>query len=141
MKIGTITGEICNREGCKGIMHDTMEDASCSCHIHPPCSKCVNPDTYCSSCGETYSPSEEKSIRIGAPYEFKVKTIADLDNTKISYYSFPHTHFSMRFKGVYPKDWNDDYAQKEIIKKINSSFGGRFSSFKNGEFEYIGYTD
>jgi hypothetical protein len=47
--IGYEPGDVCNRNGCKGIIEE-HEVENCSCHISPPCSQCTEDRTYCSEC-------------------------------------------------------------------------------------------
>lgn len=68
---------------------------------------------------------------------FKVRTLADLDKTKIDYISNSHTHFSMIMEGVYP----EGATQNDVFKIVQGSFGGRFEYFGNGKFKFIAYTD
>lgn len=42
--------DICNRNGCTGIIEEYSSDSSCSCHINPPCSHCTDPRTFCPEC-------------------------------------------------------------------------------------------
>lgn len=49
-RYGISEDEVCNRDGCKGIMKREKE-GSCSCHINPPCSACVDAHLVCSVCG------------------------------------------------------------------------------------------
>jgi hypothetical protein len=51
MEIGYEKGEKCNRSDCDGILEEYDTDTSCSCHISPPCSHCVNSRAYCPKCG------------------------------------------------------------------------------------------
>ncbi len=47
--IGYDEGEICNRDGCLGIIKlDPVEN--CSCHINSPCSQCIGPRLFCPMC-------------------------------------------------------------------------------------------
>lgn len=47
---GTKEGEVCNRSGCKGVLHyPPVED--CSCHARGPCWRCENNVLTCSECG------------------------------------------------------------------------------------------
>jgi len=48
--VGVAEGEICNRDGCKGVI-EARETEGCSCHINPPCAQCVDPKEYCDTCG------------------------------------------------------------------------------------------
>jgi len=45
--------EVCNFNGCKGIMVDDR-DGCCYCHISPPCGYCTAIKTYCLECGREY---------------------------------------------------------------------------------------
>jgi hypothetical protein len=48
---GHEAGEICNRNGCQGIIEEE-ERQPCSCHTgNPPCSTCTDPRAYCEECG------------------------------------------------------------------------------------------
>jgi hypothetical protein len=51
---GYLKGEICNRDGCEGIIQH-HQDGCCSCHIHPPCSYCTDDGQYCDTCDWNYS--------------------------------------------------------------------------------------
>ena len=51
-KEGTQTGEMCNRDGCTGIIGEYEKEGCCSCHTgHPPCAYCVEDNHYCPVCG------------------------------------------------------------------------------------------
>lgn len=47
---GLLNGEICNRNGCKGIVFHEPEGC-CSCHLNPPCSFCTDDGAVCFDCG------------------------------------------------------------------------------------------
>ncbi len=49
--VGYAKGEVCNRLGCDGILEEHYSDGSCSCHINPPCSHCVEAREFCPDCG------------------------------------------------------------------------------------------
>lgn len=51
-EVGCEIGEVCNRNGCKGILADDgeLDGLSCNCHISPPCSKCTHDPAYCPEC-------------------------------------------------------------------------------------------
>jgi len=40
-------------------------------------------------------------------------------------------------KGVYP----EGATSKDVEARVRGTFGGRFTRFGNGEFEYVAYTD
>lgn len=49
-EMGIEEDDICNRNGCLGVL--CMErEGSCSCHINPPCSACVDARPVCDKCG------------------------------------------------------------------------------------------
>jgi len=49
--LGYTEGEICNRNGCQGIIEELDKDGSCSCHVsNPPCSYCCTNTGYCPEC-------------------------------------------------------------------------------------------
>jgi hypothetical protein len=51
-EIGLDEGEICNRDGCKGLM-EYIKDRPCTCHTgNPPCSACTDAPLTCNKCGE-----------------------------------------------------------------------------------------
>lgn len=147
--VGLVDGEICNRNGCKGIIEIQRPEGSCSCHTNPPCSYCTDANYYCPECEWDHNEeclekenkerknSKTKVQEFVNNYWGKEITIDDLDKTKISYISKPHTHFTMKKIGVYPPGTTRD----EIYEKIKGSFGGRFEQINNGTFTFIAYTD
>lgn len=48
---GYEAGDVCNRDGCQGIIDEHEADGSCTCFIHPPCSYCVKSRAFCDDCG------------------------------------------------------------------------------------------
>lgn len=50
IKYGSREGDICNRNGCKGVM--VLDDVeNCSCHLRATCCQCFNRDLCCQVCG------------------------------------------------------------------------------------------
>lgn len=47
---GTEEGQMCNRDGCTGIITFHENDNACSCHIVAPCSSCCHNYEYCPEC-------------------------------------------------------------------------------------------
>jgi hypothetical protein len=145
MDIGYEKGEICNRNGCNGILVERDTDKCCSCHISAPCSYCTDSRVYCLKCDwdgreEQIEEDKKTSRSIKKEYEvFKPRTMGDLDRTKIDYICSTHTHFSMIKKGVFPKGTK----RYEVEKIVKGTFGGRFKYFSDitCEFEYVAYTD
>jgi len=49
---GCEEGDVCNRDGCEGIIDEHYADGGCYCHCgNPPCSHCVDDRRYCEECG------------------------------------------------------------------------------------------
>lgn len=132
-------GQNCNRNGCIGIIKEHEKEGSCSCHISPPCSYCVEDNSHCPECD--WSGKEEqdncKPLTSSKFTPFKVKTLADLDSTKIDWINKSHTNFSMIRQGVYP----EGTEIKDVLSLVKGTFGGRFEYFQNGKFKYIAYTN
>jgi len=47
---GYFEGDICNREGCDGII-DSHPAENCHCHLVAPCSSCTSLRNFCPKCG------------------------------------------------------------------------------------------
>lgn len=154
---GVEKGEICNRNGCAGIIEEHETDTTCSCHNHPPCSHCTTMREYCPTCGwdaeeeraaEQHSNRdkyEEAYARQGAEWDakrnsFYAKYHGKEKADKLEFWHKTHTHFSMIWMGVFPPGTE---TSASILPHVQGSFGGRFTHFdsKRGTFEYIAYTD
>lgn len=155
---GYCKGEICNRDGCKGIIEERDRDGGCSCHSCPPCSYCTDPKEYCPECDWTMQEEsdlyEAKQRAYWDEYHKRPEVIAEKERQEeeeqlfIKMYSgkIPvdkyrckhrgHTHFSQILYGVHPK-----MSMKEIEKDVRGSFGGRFTRYTDYNFEYVAYTD
>lgn len=154
MEEGIEKGEVCNRNGCDGIIESAGKEGSCSCHINPPCSYCTTSDEFCPKCGwdaaeeqrmaEQHVKIIDKSKDVHNLEDYrKRKEILDaqmrglLPITELHYEIIPHTHFTQIIRGIYP----DGMTKEAVRKKIDGTFGGRFTSFENNRFEFIAYTD
>lgn len=164
MEEGYLEGEICNRDGCKGIIqeHDTV--GGCSCHINPPCSYCETSREYCPKCnwdgGEEQQASYAESIK-NSYKGFGSKEMHDhyhaererqeeedrlfykmyngtIEPDRLRMKSKSHTHFSMVKFGVFPKGTQ---TRESLIERVKGTFGGRWGHFGEFSFEYIAYTD
>jgi hypothetical protein len=49
MSSGTEEGQVCNRDGCVGVI-EIADPVNCSCHISPPCGACTEPREFCPVC-------------------------------------------------------------------------------------------
>lgn len=154
---GYCKGDACNRNGCKGVIEEREKDGCCSCHINPPCSYCTEPNFFCNTCG--WDAKEEQAEYDKAQLEIDSKNKAyyaeelrkyqeardlfykkyrgELEAIKFEYLKEPHTHFSMRVLGVYPKGFD----LSTVAHKYTGTFGGRFLKKTETSFEYIAYTD
>ena len=64
MDLGYEAGDVCNRDGCDGIIEDS-EVEGCTCHVHSPCGVCLNMWQYCPKCeweSETYDEALKKEL-------------------------------------------------------------------------------
>lgn len=163
-ELGYSKDETCNRDNCKGAIHEHDTDGGCSCHINPPCSYCTENRSYCPECGwdgkeedDLAYQEETKNYYKGFGSKemhddyHKQKLIQDEFDRKFSLMyrgkepadrlitiHLSHTHFSMIKKGVFPKGTE---TRESLVPKIQGTFGGRFNSFTDHSFEYIAYTD
>lgn len=153
---GEEIGEICNREGCKGVIESdgSKDDVSCSCHINPPCGKCEYNDAWCPDCD--WSANEDYLAYTPAPInqdyyresqeafkksreDFYAMYSGKTKVEKLFYRSESHTHFSMLKVGMFPPSM----TMEKLVKAVRGTFGGRFKSLDKdlGRFEYVAYTD
>lgn len=153
---GIVKGEICNRDGCKGIIGEHEKEGSCSCHNNPPCSYCTTDTAYCPECGwesvdepepqidpevakrnlEYYNKQMEEWQHAELLFNRRYQGHESIEELEIRSYS--HTHISMIKKGVFPKGTE---TIATILPKVKGTFGGRFERFTETTFEYIAYTD
>lgn len=152
MEEGIFKGDVCNRNGCHGIIDKHKKDGCCSCHINPPCGYCTTDTSFCPKCG--WSAQEEMEQIDMTPYNsdwyddiMKAQEAKRMDILakmrhekpidKIEWLSESHTHFSMIKKGVYP----NGMTRADVRKEVDGTFGGRFRVFDKNVFEFIAYTD
>lgn len=140
-EVGYVEGDACNRNGCAGTI-EAHRVENCACHINPPCVACTTPREYCETCDweaaedEINAPTASPAS-IGGRHQYKPRTVADLDVSKVSWINRSHTHFSMIKEGVYP----EGLTREQVRERVDGTFGGRFKSFGAGRFEFIAYTD
>lgn len=151
---GLIKGEVCNRNGCIGVIEASEKEGSCSCHITPPCSYCTTDNNYCPKCdwrGEDDKKSYGKESLANIEY-YKKERQQFADRRELFYSRYrgqepiekleiwheSHTHFSQKLLGVFPKGTE---TRESILPKVKGTFGGRFERFADTSFEYIAYTD
>lgn len=157
--IGYFKGEICNRNGCVGIIDEKLIDGCCSCHISPPCSYCTTAKEYCPECDwdaeteqqESESANVKNFLESGQRehYEnrwqkthdkeqlFLQRYRGELPISEIDYRIQGHSSCSQKVIGFFPAG----ATRSQIEEKVKGTFGGRFASFNDRTFEYIAYTD
>lgn len=113
---------------------------SCSCHIVPPCSACVDSPLMCRCCD--FEP--EKLPYKGIPIAPGLRTVIEyepmpLDNSKIDYRSKANTRSSVMIEGVYPDGTTAAEVSEAVV--IDRKYGGKFLHFGYGKFVYLAYTD
>lgn len=122
---------------CSGILEYKLA-GDCSCHISPPCKACTDATLACCECGYEPDEPDHKYISSGYPgLSIKQYKPKPLDKNKIDWRCKPHSGSSMIKEGVYPT-WA---TIEDVRKKVDGTFGGRFSSFGYGKFIFIAYTD
>jgi len=144
-EIGYCEGETCGRDGCDGVL--VLEPVeNCSCHISAPCGACMTPRDHCPVCDWRMADDETtfNDFKVGpvkADGSWTHYRPRPLDPTKIDWRSKAHTHASMIKEGVYPQSGDDKADRAAVEALVKGTFGGRFSRFGNGRFEYVAYTD
>lgn len=152
MEEGIFKGDICNRNGCRGIIDEHEKDGCCSCHINPPCGYCTTDTSFCPDCGWNakeemqqidMTPSDSswydeiRKAQEARRQDILAKMRHEKPIDKIEWLSESHTHFSMIKKGVYP----EGMTIEDVRKEVNGTFGGRFTKFYKNVFEFVAYTD
>src|SRR5579859_6879037 len=105
MELGYLKDEICNRDGCKGVIVEHDSDGCCSCHINPPCGYCTTSREYCPECG--WDADQENK---------------EAENERTKHY----------YKGFGSKQMHDEYHE---WKQKNDAFMAEFEACYNGKKE------
>lgn len=58
---------------------------------------------------------------------------------RVTYRIFTHTNSSQLVIGTY--DMDAGVTKEEVEAQVKGTFGGRFTRFGQGRFEYVAYTD
>ena len=129
-------GDKCQQKDCNGtLVYQKVTD--CTCHLHPPCSACVNNPLTCNVCGWQEDAPDYRDVMVAPGLYMREYKPRPLDNTKIDYRVKMHTASSQICEGVYP----EGTTAIETRAVVNGTFGGRFEHFGNGKFKFIAYTD
>ena len=116
---------------------ESVKAGSCSCHIHPPCSACVDAVLTCKGCGWEDDSPDHKDVPVAPGLLMREYKPKPLDPNKISFRTKMHTHFSQIQEGIYP----EGTTREQVLKVVKGTFGGRFTRFGGGHFQYVAYTD
>ena len=153
---GVVKGEICNRNGCAGIIDEHEKDGSCACHIHPPCSYCTTDTAYCPTCDwscedEVPPPIDKEQQEKNRLYykkqneeyaakrnSFYRKFRGEEPAKELEWWTEPHTHFTMIKRCVFPKGTQ---TPSSLSTQLKGTFGGRFERITDYCISYIAYTD
>lgn len=107
--LGYEEGDVCNRDGCKGIIVHERELDGCSCHINAPCSYCTDDNAKCPSCG----------------WENK------LENDTCEYHS---SDYKIEFKNETENIVEDDGNLYKVVRYFDSCYEGiEGDNLKHGE--------
>lgn len=141
MENGLIQDDVCNRDGCTGLMQEQDNDACCSCHICPPCSHCTDMIFECDDCGaETDLAEPAKSSFTPRPVKYKTtaERFTELADNEFNYVTIPGAYYWMEYKGKYPSEM----PASDILSKFNTCFGYMWKKMpSNGTFHLKVYTD
>lgn len=142
---GYCAGEICNRNGCKGIIVEGKKEGSCTCHIWAPCTYCTTQTEYCPECGweadsaEAYH-EEKKSYNHTYPRPLSDwKRFNLLKDDEFGYIYTYTDSIVVRMKGKHP-----NMTPKEILQKLGLQEDPempRFKFFNEKEFELSYFKD
>ena len=153
MEYGYNEGEVCNRDGCTGIIEKPKGEGSCSCHSSPPCSYCTDSRSVCPECG--WDGREEQIEAENKDTELYLSTKRKASNTErtsdkeiLDAYSGGSPLDKMQW--FVSKRWHSGYeatgwkppnvTREDIIKK----FGFDLPKLKinaHGGFIISGFTD
>lgn len=65
--------------------------------------------------------------------------MSDDSKYRVTYQIRPHTNSSQLVIGTY--DMEAGVTKEEVEARVKGTFGGRFTRFEQGRFEYVAYTD
>lgn len=149
MNKGIFEGELCNRDGCTGIIEAYDKEGCCSCHISAPCSYCTTQTEYCPKCGWTaedeqhsyiedhYSDTTNEKPRV---YKTSEQLYSELPNGQFGYIriasgSHTITHIRGKYNGL---------SRKEIFRRFGCADRksmARMKMYDEEEFELTYFND
>lgn len=148
---GYVKGEICNRDGCKGIIEENEKEGSCSCHNNPPCSYCTTPSEYCPECGwdaydelmDSYNKFMEKASKEETKpkyvYKSSLELFNELKDNEFGYVRTAEGGSVVRIKGKHPNmSSNDIYKKLGLAENPNMP---RMKFYSTSTFELTYFCD
>jgi hypothetical protein len=149
--VGLTLGELCNRNGCKGIIEE-HEKGGCSCHITPPCSACVEPRAFCPVCEwddkeeqEENKVNKTEAIPVLQKIEHKTNsTIIENGECKLEIFRNPKKHpehanayYEVKLlSGKWPQESLISICDNSGFNKGSCHFGGRESD-KSRDYVFV----
>jgi hypothetical protein len=142
IEAGEVTGDTCNRNGCKGVMKELETDRGCSCHICAPCSHCVNAIYECQECGEVTELAEQSrrpAQTFVMPERRTDKERFDsLKDDEFGYVTIAGKYYWMEYWGKYPASM----SAQDVVSQFNTCFGYKWLRRPvDGVFHIKVYTD
>ncbi len=162
---GFTKGEVCNRYGCKGIIEEgAKEGDGCSCHIHPPCSYCMESVEYCPECGWDAQEERDESDAKNKPTqtqinewqksneEYAARNKANQELVDMAYagkiavdkivsYVTKSWHSGYAVKGCAPIDTSWETIKKHFNANYNEAMARGSIDPKTGGFTLSQFTD
>lgn len=142
MEYGIEKGDVCGRNGCKGIIDEYEKDGCCTCHIVAPCTYCTTPNQYCPECGwdaknemdENIRKSEKESSNKESVYVYKTpqELFDELPDGEFGY-----VHTKVWHSGAEVRGKHNNLTRSEIISRVgcdNEICLPRFKYYDNKEF-------
>ncbi len=147
---GYILGDVCNREGCIGIIKEHNKEGCCSCHINPPCSYCTEPVAYCEVCcwdeaeenREIYNRVASKlSDTITPEYTYKtpIQILEEKPNNLFCAVIFKAWHSGCEVWGKHPNMTKDEICMELGIREVTNM--PRFKFYDEKMYKVSYFTD
>lgn len=145
---GEFKGELCNRNGCTGIIDAYEKEGSCTCHRNPPCSYCTTMTEYCPICGWSAQEEQDAYLKEYAkkqtPFVYQYKSdeqrFNELKDGEFDYIRLNSGAPSVvRLKGKHPNMSRGEIY--EILDLQENPNMPRMKQFSNKTFELTYFCD
>ena len=150
MENGVFENEICNRNGCDGVIEAYEKEGCCSCHISAPCGYCTTQTEYCPKCG--WSAEEEQHTCMGECYSHNntdknsrihktsEQLYNELSNEKFGYIRVATGSHSI----IHLRGKHNGLSKMEIFKRVGCADKysmARMKMYDKEEFELTYFND